>query len=698
MTKSRKVGILLALSLVFALIATNIVPFVAVNYFNTADALTVSAHPEYLNEYTGTYYNNLNTSKVGAAFRSDLAKLIGPTSGGGTHHTNTTYNSGTYALQNVWPQSDKDVNNLSANTMKWFYSGTVVSSSSFGGSVGQTNREHVWAKNGGDTFTAESGPGADAHHLRPTECQLNSTRGNWGFAEVAQNTNNIVKQANKTDYGTFPDGLCFKGSSTSGGSGTFFYPAEGYRGATARILMYMQVRYGDQFNLTFIDGATSNNGKNIGKISDLFKWHLLEPPTQEEIYRNNAIAEIQGNRNPFIDHPEYAEMIYCNNGQSYSSKLQGLVEQYGGYLNSTVDPDKIPTQITLSQSSLTLEVGKTSPQITVTPTPSTASNEVNWTSSNTSVATVANGVVTAKAEGTATITATSKYDNTVKATLQVTVTPVQLTGLTINGTLTINDGTTTRLTVTPTPSNASANVTWSSDNPNVATVDANGYVTAMSVGSANITATSVNFPNVSKTVTITVKEAPKPTGITISGTPSKTEYIKGEEFDPMGLTVTVTYTDSSTQSFSGYDLQNFQWLDGVTGEATLSEGTTTVTCKYGTMTATVSGIKVTNNIDGFISKMAVIESDSFDNLSRREQFEAIEQAVTVYNTLTTAEKQQVQGKYQTLLAAARDYNEAVSGLNDAMQQASTLGSSTIVKAIKAMSDFIKSLIDAIFGR
>jgi len=88
-----------------------------------------------------------------------------------------------------------------------------------------------------------------------------------------------------------------------------FYPGEGYRGATARILMYVQTRWGDTFNLTFVDSAGSC--KTIGKISDLLRWHLEEPVTEAEIARNNAVYNIQGNRNPFIDHPEYATKIYC---------------------------------------------------------------------------------------------------------------------------------------------------------------------------------------------------------------------------------------------------------------------------------------------------------------------------------------------------------------------------------------------------
>ena len=60
--------------------------------------------------------------------------------------------------------------------------------------------------------------------------------------------------------------------------------------------------------------------------------------------RNEAVYKIQGNRNPFIDHPEYAEMIYCYDGKTYNSTLKNIVSTYGGYLdNSNVNPDPKPT-------------------------------------------------------------------------------------------------------------------------------------------------------------------------------------------------------------------------------------------------------------------------------------------------------------------------------------------------------------------
>ena len=507
MTKSRKIGITLAFMLTFVLVCAVVVPLYIGNNADKAEAVVVQTRDEWVNPYNGNYYASIeNSNNIGAVFRSELASLI--TS---THTTYTSYSgSSKNALNNVWPQSDVDPRNPNSGKMVWFYTGTLTSGSNFGSTAGTTNREHVWAKRGSNSAAfdgdAQKNVGSDAHHLRPTEVNLNNARGDKWFDELTPGSSGvtIAAQNGSTTYGTAPDGLCYTNSN-------YFYPAKGYRGATARILFYVQTRWGDKYGLEFSDTLQHSNVKLIGIISTLMKWHLEEPPTEEEIYHNNIIAGIQGNRNPFIDHPEYAEIIYCNNGQSYNNALKNMVSQYGSYLNSnpgggTVPPEPAPnpTGITLSAGSLNLTIGQTA-NITVAVTPSNANNSVNWSTSDSSVATVNNGVVTAVGAGTATITATSAVDSTVKASLTFNVTKLELKSISIlSEPFSLTPSGTKQLTVEVSPQGADNRVTWSSSNESVATVSATGLVTAVATGTATITVASVDNPDITDEVTVTV--------------------------------------------------------------------------------------------------------------------------------------------------------------------------------------------------
>lgn len=349
-----------------------------------------------------SYYSSLNENLTGTAFRSQLADLITR-----THTTLTVYKgSSNLALNEVYKKTDADLDN--PGNIIWFYTGTSIHYTGCGGQSGDTNREHVWPKDSGRAFDgdAERNVGADAHHLRPTEANLNSARSSKSFDEIPQTTTNIVKQNGSSAYGS-GDTLCYTNSN-------FFYPSKGYRGATARILMYVQVRWGDKYGLSFVDSAGAC--KTIGKISTLMKWHIEEPPTEEEIRRNEAVADIQGNRNPFIDHPEYASKIFCYDGMSYNNALKNVVNEYGDYNNDT-DIESI----SIDGGDRTLAVGEKA-QLSATVTPSNASKNIEWLSSNTAVATISQtGEVTALKGGYTQIIAQSAKDSTKKATINLIV-------------------------------------------------------------------------------------------------------------------------------------------------------------------------------------------------------------------------------------------------------------------------------------
>ena len=180
----------------------------------------------------------------------------------------------------------------------------------------------------------------------------------------------------------------------------------------------------------------------------------------------------------------------------------------------TVDPVVEVTDVSLNQSSVTLEVGGTV-TLSATVSPSNATDKtVTWSSSNPGVATVSGGTVTAVGEGNATITASAGGK---KATCQVTVKPnvVEVTGIILNETeMTLQVGDVFTLSATVSPSNATdKTVTWSSSNPGVATVSG-GNVTAVAEGEAAITASAGNK---SATCKLTVKpKVVAVTGITLN--------------------------------------------------------------------------------------------------------------------------------------------------------------------------------------
>jgi uncharacterized protein YjdB len=175
------------------------------------------------------------------------------------------------------------------------------------------------------------------------------------------------------------------------------------------------------------------------------------------------------------------------------------------------------TGITLNQTALSLNKGGTGTlALSYAPT-NTTQRDVTWSSSNTTVATVSNGVVAAVGGGTATITATSTTDKTIDASCAVTVT-APLTGISLspNPLAITGIGTTGSLAVALAPTDTTqTGLVWSSSDAAVATVS-NGVVTAAGGGTATITATSTANSSISAAATVNV--IIPVTGITLSET------------------------------------------------------------------------------------------------------------------------------------------------------------------------------------
>lgn len=225
------------------------------------------------------YYDDAN-GKSDDALKAALHDII-------DDHVEYSYND---LRDFILKKTDEDPNNT--DNVILLYSGKSRSKSLFGGNVGEWNREHVWAKSHGD-FGNTPPSGTDAHHIRPTDVQVNSTRGNLDFDEG--------------------------GSPVSGAPGCkvdtdSFEPRDEVKGDVARMIFYMAVRYeggSGELDLEVVDAVNTYPQPLHGKLSTLLAWHAFDLPDEFEKNRNNVIYyDYQENRNPFIDHPEYVESIW----------------------------------------------------------------------------------------------------------------------------------------------------------------------------------------------------------------------------------------------------------------------------------------------------------------------------------------------------------------------------------------------------
>ncbi|MDO6610419.1 endonuclease [Shewanella sp. 1_MG-2023] len=254
------------------------------------DELTPVADPATFD--ANVYYTNVLSGSFDDAEAMKNAISVAITAG----HTQLSY-------KQVWTAltySDEDPSN-SSNVIE-LYTGLSVSKQNNGGNTSDWNREHVWAKSHG--FPSESQLGyTDAHHLRPTNVKVNSTRSNYDFNECSDTGTEVADApGNYLDAGA----RCFE-------------PRDAIKGDVARMIMYMDTRYqGNDSNmpdLIAVDRITtadevSNNDPLHGKLCTLYDWHQQDPVDAKDITRNDAIYQYQGNRNPYIDYPEWVQEVY----------------------------------------------------------------------------------------------------------------------------------------------------------------------------------------------------------------------------------------------------------------------------------------------------------------------------------------------------------------------------------------------------
>jgi endonuclease I len=160
------------------------------------------------------------------------------------------------------------------------------------------NREHIVPQS---SFNSAAPMVSDAHHIPPVDGKVNGIRSNYPHGKVATAS---ITTKNGSKLGT---------SAVSGYTGTVFEPINEFKGDIARMYFYFATRYENTVSgytgFAMFNG-TSNQVFKSGFLAMLKTWHNQDPVSAREIARNNAIYLRQGNRNPFIDHPEYVAVIW----------------------------------------------------------------------------------------------------------------------------------------------------------------------------------------------------------------------------------------------------------------------------------------------------------------------------------------------------------------------------------------------------
>lgn len=158
------------------------------------------------------------------------------------------------------------------------------------------NREHSFPKSwfGGEVYPMYS----DLFHIYPTDGYVNNKRANYPYGDVG---NVSWTSLNGSELG---------GCITPGYSGTAFEPVDGFKGDLARGLLYMAIRYYGE-DAAWPGSEMFNGSQPKSWALELLRaWHVADPVSTKETDRNNMVYGIQNNRNPFIDHPEYVDLIW----------------------------------------------------------------------------------------------------------------------------------------------------------------------------------------------------------------------------------------------------------------------------------------------------------------------------------------------------------------------------------------------------
>ncbi|MDE0960391.1 MAG: endonuclease [Planctomycetota bacterium] len=280
------------------------------------------------------YYNPAN-GLAGEALRQALHSII-------DDHQRFPYTSSATDTWDIVGAADEDPANL-ANVIN-FYRNTSVPWSAQNTSNGW-NREHTWPSSYGYTNDNSCNyPFSDVHHLHAASPSYNSARGNSPYDWCSTSCSSWSAE-----------GTPFSNLATGSGNSGSWQVWEDRRGDAARSIFYMETRYEggnhsisgcSEPDLRLTDNRSlivSNTSANqsvayMGLLSTLLEWHIEDPVSAEEQLRNDVVYGYQGNRNPYIDHPEYACMIWvCPTSDTTPPSIPNGISAVAGECQVTVD-------------------------------------------------------------------------------------------------------------------------------------------------------------------------------------------------------------------------------------------------------------------------------------------------------------------------------------------------------------------------
>ncbi|MBX2845678.1 MAG: endonuclease, partial [Saprospiraceae bacterium] len=241
------------------------------------------------------------------------------------------HNEQTYgALWTIYQTTDDHLNDAGNATIVWdMYSDNPTGSENeftfvteqcgtYSGEGVCYNREHSFPKSwwGGSESATQY---TDVHMVIPVDGYINGIRSNYPYGEVQSGTESHIMN----------NGSRLGNSSITipGYTSKVFEPIDAYKGDIARIYFYMATRYENEIgswenNTVYSDAMLNGTNDQVYEdwaLNMLIQWHEDDPVSPKELDRNNDIFNVQGNRNPFVDHPEYVSLIWgtgCSGGPS----------------------------------------------------------------------------------------------------------------------------------------------------------------------------------------------------------------------------------------------------------------------------------------------------------------------------------------------------------------------------------------------